>query len=350
MTDQKPFFIVGVPRSGTTLMAVLLNNHSQIHIGKVTVGEALLNLQRRIMENYGLNGDIRSRTNAERLLDALQAEELAWQFCQNVSDKVDEGLRCLITHAQADIVRCHGKTVWGNKSPFMLTEFPRLSHLMPGVRFIHVIRDGRAVALSRYDRRRIHPKLAIHSWKQMILKGQIDGEILGPDQYLEVRYEDLVEKPIEALCRVCAFLGVRFEQGMLDLSQAEVTAQPNAYVRPKLDQKKVNAWKEKLSPQQIEGLEAIAGDLLQVLGYTLQAYRPEGPFKALTPLEVMWYHQQLSMRDLLQARRVSMINQQLVEISTPLRTRVRRFLSESAAQFLSDRFIEQFRNPKIMID
>jgi hypothetical protein len=184
----------------------------------------------------------------------------------------------------------------------------------------------------------------------MILKGQIDGEILGPDHYLEVRYEDLVEKPVEVVCKVCSFLGVAFEKSMLDLSQAEATGQANAYVRPKLDQKKVNAWKEKLSPQQIEGLEAIAGDLLQVLGYDLQYYRPEGPFKALSPLEVMGYHQQLSWRDLLQAKRVSMINQQLVEISTPLRTRARRFLSESAAQFLSDRFIEQFRNPRIMID
>jgi hypothetical protein len=117
-----------------------------------------------------------------------------------------------------------------------------------------------------------------------------------------------------------------------------------------LDQEKVASWKEKLLPQQIERLEAIAGDLLQTLGYELQYYSPEGSFKTLSPLEVIWYHQQLSLRDLLQAKRVAMINQQLVEVSTPLPTRVRRFLSESATQFLSDRMIKQFRDSKLMMD
>jgi hypothetical protein len=345
-----PFFIVGVPRSGTTLMAVLLNNHSQIHIGKVTVGESLLRLQHTIMENYGLKGDIRTQTEAERLLRAIQSDEILWDFCQNVADKVGEGIRCLLAYAREDVLCRHKKRVWGNKSPFMLTEFANISHFMPGVRFIHVIRDGRAVALSRYDRRNLHPKFAIHQWKRMILKGQYDGRILGPEHYLEIKYEDLLEAPVEMLNRVCAFLEVEFEESMLDLSQTEAANQSNAYVRPKLDKKKVNAWQEKFRPQQIEALEQIAGDLLQALGYELQHYSVRGPFKALSPLEVIWYNQKLALNDLLQARRVSMINQQLVEISTPLQTRVRRFLSDSAAQFLSDRVIEQFRSPKILID
>jgi Sulfotransferase family len=350
MTNQSPFFIVGVPRSGTTLMAVLLNNHSQIYVGKIALGLSLLKLQRRIIESYVRHGDMRSRTAAAHLLEALKSEKLIWQFCQNVSHKADEGLCRLLAHAREDVVHRHGKMIWGNKSPFMLTEFPRIAHLMPGVRFIHVIRDGRAVALSRYERRNLPLKLAIHTWKQMILKGQIDGEILGLKRYLEIRYEDLINNPAPVLGRVCTFLGVEFEERMLDLSQAETTAQPNAYVRPKLDQDKAASWKEKLLPQQIERLEAIAGDLLQALGYELQCYSPEGSFKMLSPLEVIWYHHQLSLRDLLQAKRVAMINQQLVEVSTPLPTRVRRFLSESATQFLSDRMMEQFRDSKLLMD
>jgi hypothetical protein len=184
----------------------------------------------------------------------------------------------------------------------------------------------------------------------MILKGQYDGGILGPEYYLEIKYEDLLEAPVEMLSQVCAFLEVEFEESMLDLSKTEAANQSNAYVRPKLDKKKVKSWQEKFRPQQIEALEQIAGDLLQALGYELQHYSAKGPFKALSPLEVIWCNQKLALNDLLQARRVSMINQQLVEISTPLRTRVRRFLSDSAAQFLSDRIIEQFRSPKVLID
>lgn len=350
MTNQNPFFIVGVPRSGTTLMAVLLNNHSQIYVGKIDLGLSLLKLQRRLLESCVRHGDMRSRTAAEHLLEALKSEKLVWQFCQNVSHKVDEGLSRLLAHAREDVVRRHGKRVWGNKSPFMLTEFPRIAHLMPGVRFIHVIRDGRAVALSRYERRNLPLKLAMHTWKQMILNGQIDGEILGPKRYLEIRYEDLIANPAPVLSNVCTFLGVEFEERMLDLSQSEATARTNAYVRPKLDQQKAASWKEQLLPQQIERLEAIAGDLLQALGYELQYYSPEGAFKMLSPLEVIWYHQQLSLRDLLQTKRVAMINQQLVEVSTPLPTRLRRFLRESATQFLSDRMMEQFRDLKLMMD
>ncbi len=350
MPNQNPFFIVGVPRSGTTLIAVILNNHSQIHVGKIALGQSFLKLQRRIMESYGLNGDVRSRTAAERLLYAVKSEELVWQFCESVSDKVDEGLRSLLAHACEDMVSRHGKKIWGNKSPFMLTQFDQIDHLMPGVRFIHVIRDGRAVALSRQDRRGLDPRLSIHDWKQMILQGRIDGEILGPNHYLELKYEDLLENPVGVISQVCAFLEVEYEERMLDLSQSGVTDKDNSYVRPKLDKKKINTWQEKLPSQKIKALEMIAGDLLQALGYELQYYSPQGPFKALSPLAVIWYHQQLSLKDLVKARRISMINQQLTEISTPWPIRWGRFLRESAAQYLSDRVIEQFRNSRIMID
>lgn len=347
MTHENPFFIVGIPRSGTTLLAVLLNNHSQIHVGKVALGLSLLKLQRRLMESYGQNGDIRSRTATEHLLAALKSETLVWQFCQNVVNQGDEGLCSLLAHAREDVVQRHGKKIWGNKSPFMLTEFPRITHLMPRARFIHVIRDGRAVALSRYERRHLPLKLAMHIWKQSILQGQIDGDLLGPERYLAIKYEDLVEKPIQVVGKVCSFLNVAFEEQMLDLNQSEATHHPNAYVRPRLDQKKVDSWKEKLSPRIIEHLESIAGDLLQMLGYELRYHSPKGPFQSLSPLEVVWYHELFYLRDLLQAKRVSMINQQLVEVTTPLPTRVRRFLSASAAQFLSDRMLEQFRSSKI---
>ena len=329
-------------------MAVLLNNHSEIYVGKTARGQSLLKLHCHIMESYNLDGDVRSRTSAERLRQAVQSQELVWEMCQNVSDKVEEGLRSLLAHARVANARRHGKAIWGNKSPFMLNSIPQLTHLMPGVRFVHVIRDGRAVAQSRYSRRGFHPRLAIHEWKHMILQGRIDGEIVGPDRYLEVKFEELLNNPKEALIRVCNFLGVEFEEEMLDLDKAEATDQPDAYVKKKIDTSKINAWQDKFSGKQIEALESIAGDLLQALGYPLQYYSPEGPFKSLSPLAIIWYHQQLSLRDLLQPRRTTMINQQVVEISTPLLGRLRRFLSESAVQYFSARVIEHFKRRRIM--
>lgn len=349
MERKPPFFIVGVPRSGTTLMAVLLNNHSEIHVGKTTPAHGLLELHRRLMDGPGLDGDVRRHTPAERLRLALHSQALVWELCQNVADQTEEGLRSLLAHAREEVSRRHGKTLWGDKSPFMLNEMPLLSHLMPGVRFIHIIRDGRAVAQSRNRRRGHHPKLAIHEWKRMILQGRVDGEIVGPDRYLEVKYEDLLRHPREAVTRVCAFLGVEFEERMLDLGQAEGADQPEAYVGKQLDASKIEAWQDHLTRKQVEALECIAGDLLQALGYPLQSYSPEGPFRALSPLAVLWHHQQLSFRDLVQAKRTTMVNQRVVEISPRLATRLRRFIGESAARFLSDRLIEHFRKPRITV-
>ena len=350
MGQNAPFFIVGVPRSGTTLMAVLLNNHSKIYVGKTARGQSLLKLHRRMMESYNLDGDVRSCTLPERLRRAVQSQELVWEMVQNVSDKADEGLRSLLTHACDDQARREGKTIWGNKSPFMLNEIPQISHLMPGARFIHVIRDGRAVAHSRHSRRGYHPKLAIHAWKRMILQGRFDGEIVGPNQYLEVKFEALLEDPAEEVRRICRFLGVEFEACMLDLNRTQAVDQPRAYVQKTFDTSKINAWQTKLSVKEIEGLEAIAGDLLQVLGYELKCYPAEGLFKSLSPLKVIWYEQQLALKDLVQAKRVTMINQQIVELSTPFSVRLHRFLTESAAQYLSDRFLEHFRKRRIMVE
>ena len=345
---EKPFFIVGVPRSGTTLLAVLLNNHSEIYVGKTTPAHALLELHRRIMESYSLDSDVRCRTPAERLWQAVQTQELVREMCRNVSDKAEEGLRSLLAHACDDIVRHHGKMIWGDKSPFMLNYIPQLTHLFPGVRFVHVIRDGRAVAQSRHHRRGYPLRLAIDDWKCMILHGRIDGEIVGSNRYLEVKFEELLSKPQEVLTRVCNFLGVEFEEQMLDLGAAEATERPGAYVGKRFDTSKINAWQGKLTSKQIETLESIAGDLLQALDYPLQSYPAEGPFKSLSPLAVIWYHQQLSLKDLLQPRRTAMINQQMVEVATPLPGRLRRFLSESAAQYFSERVIEHFRRRRIM--
>src|SRR5690606_40276805 len=66
-------------------------------------------------------------------------------------------------------------------------------------------------------------------------------------------------------------------------------------------------------------------------------------FRSLSPLAVIWYYQQLSLRDLVRPRRSAMINQQVVEVSVPLPGRLRRFLSESAAQYLNERVIACFR-------
>jgi hypothetical protein len=101
-----------------------------------------------------------------------------------------------------------GKTRWGDKTPSYVRHLPLLADLFPGARFVHVVRDGRDVALS-FVRHYAGPRnvyTAAEHWLRSVEEGRRAGEALGPASYLEVRYEDLIAGPEAVLRGVCAFL------------------------------------------------------------------------------------------------------------------------------------------------
>jgi hypothetical protein len=167
-----------------------------------------------------------------------------------------------------------GKPRYGDKTPWFIMRITELSELFPESRFVHLIRDGRDVALSiremSWGPSRM-PALA-EFWAKRIRIGRTEGARLGPERYLELRYEDLVEDPAGELRRVCAFLDLDFREEML----AYPDRAPNAVLEREREQhrhlsktvtKGLRDWRTQMSPDDVAVFEAVAGRELAACGY-----------------------------------------------------------------------------------
>ena len=282
-------FIIGAPRSGTTLLRFMLDAHSQLAIPPET--------------GFFSRADTLSRNGAD--LDAFLhqithfPEHLpAWSDYGIDSDNLRTELERLKPFTVAGGFRAFyrmyatrfDKNRWGDKTPLHSRHVETIRHTLPEARFIHILRDGRDAALSLREMwfspgREIETQ-AKH-WRDWVVVARDAGA--GHPDYLEVRYEELIADPAAVLQRICAFIDLPYENKMLSyhlrvperlsehrtrlridgnvvvthekrLDQARLTMQPP-------DSSRVFAWKESMTEDERNRFEAVAGPLLRELGY-----------------------------------------------------------------------------------
>jgi hypothetical protein len=180
----------------------------------------------------------------------------------------------LVDSVFAALAAAQGKQRWGDKTPSYLLEMDTLWTLFPGCRFIHLVRDGRDVALSLQalswgsrDLLRV-----AQDWRWKVTMGRKMGRMV-PDHYLEIHFEDLVVSPRDTLQRVCEFIGERFEEAMLDYSDTAADAMPagslvwhSSSVRPP-DADKAGAWRTRMGRVDQALFDSVAGETLAMFGY-----------------------------------------------------------------------------------
>jgi hypothetical protein len=282
--DPNPYlFIIGSPRSGTTLLRRILDAHSQL---------AIIPESPWIFEFYkkrvGLSPDgLVTKDLAARLI-----EHPKFQFLE-ISN---EELSCLVeTSASANyslfisrlfehVGRALGKRRVGNKTPIFVRQIRSLHHLWPRAKYVHLIRDGRDVSLSVLDWKRKAARMkelfatwqddpvttAALCWERDVARGRAAGRLLKPELYHEVRYESLVARPAEEVEKLCSFLCVRYEPDMLEFHRGHTRSEPGVSskkagfpITPGL-----RDWKTQMPPDDLERFEAAAGELLVELGYS----------------------------------------------------------------------------------
>ena len=115
-----------------------------------------------------------------------------------------------------------GKSRWGDKTPAYLHHVNELLAIWPDARFIVLVRDGRDVALSivglPFGPNNVWA--AARCWAAGIRRGQ-ETERRHPDQVLTLRYEDLASEPRREVERICAFLGLAFDEEMLAIERTD---------------------------------------------------------------------------------------------------------------------------------
>ena len=265
--SEPPFFIVGSARSGTTLLRLILNAHPEVAVPP----------ESRFITELWRGAD---EVPVEPVLAAIVAHDRfeAWDV---PIEAVREELSGRSTASYADVItaphrayaRLNGKTRWGDKTPRYVEHIPFLGALLIDARFIHLIRDGRNVALSYADVP-FGPRTvtaAARLWAARVSAGISGGRPLG-ERYLEVRYEDLVEDAEGETKLICGFLGLEFDPGMLDYTErARAAVLPRASMyNPHVTERpmsKTRSWDQDMPDRHVQIFEATAGGLLSELGY-----------------------------------------------------------------------------------
>lgn len=281
--------IVGAPRSGTTLLRFILDAHPEIAIppetGFLTIGATLKGKGDKLRERF-----FHAVTNYPESSPAwpdfeISAEEFRSALEEIAPFDISEGFRAFYRLYAARF----GKSRWGDKTPIYCLSIDAIRRVLPEARFIHIIRDGRDVALSlRKMWFSPGPEMETQAayWRQYIEAGRQSG--LGRPDYLEIRYEHLIANTTETLERVCDFLDLEFDVSMLSfhtrtperlkehkgrmtgsgvmVTQEQRVRQQERTTQPP-DVSRLDVWKREMTAEERNKFESVAGDLLAGLGY-----------------------------------------------------------------------------------
>lgn len=284
-----PFFIVGCPRSGTTLLRQLLNAHPRLAIP----GES--HFIPHVCRGYpGPRSDREAQRLATRILRLRWVRD--WGVRLDPSAFAgDRSHGQILERLYSAWAYAHGKARWGDKTPQYAAAIPALLDIFPDARIIHIIRDGRDVALSLLDVRfgANNVFVAAREWKHYVTAGRRAGESLSPETYLEIRYEALLARPAETMSAVCTFIGEPFTDAVLrptvsppprQRHQARIGAGPTRRRAADIVRTNAGKWKSAMTPANRVLFESVAGDLLATLGY-----ETEGVTRHVSAVERGWW-------------------------------------------------------------
>jgi hypothetical protein len=274
-TRFDPVFVLGHARSGTSLTCRLLLDHLGVNFG--TESQFIIRHYQRL-RRYG---DLRDDRRLRCLLEEISRERFFERTRRNfgfVFD-VERAMRSIVNRTYTGVLHAifdqfaigKGMTRWGDKTPEYTRHLPVLRELFPTAQYIHVIRDGRDVALSAFNTG-FGPKSideAAREWAEQLSTIAEFGASLPSHDFLTIRYEDLLRQPAATLQEIGEFLGIANNAALIEAATPALRAQVRGD----------NAGKSSrlLSTRETECFEALAADVLERNGYTLRASRGARP-------------------------------------------------------------------------
>lgn len=281
--------LVGVPRSGTTLLRLMLDAHSQLAIPPETGFLALAD---------AWTATPPSPAQFVHAVTGFPEGMPAWPDFALSADDFARAVGALPTFTVAEGFRAFyrlyaarwNKPRWGDKTPLYAGRIDAIARLLPEARIVHVIRDGRDVALS-LARQWFSPGPDLETqaryWRDIVTHTRHLGRHVP--HYLEVRYEALIVNTEEVLREICDFIELPYEPSMrhdpkraaarlgehgarhdeagrLVLSH-EARARQQASTAGPINPSKAGAWRAHFTPEQAQVFDLVAGDVLRDLGY-----------------------------------------------------------------------------------
>lgn len=276
-------FVVGAPRSGTTLLRLMMDAHPDLAIPPET----------QFIHNLPLEGENHFNSKDFFLKTILQGER--WPHFQIDAELFQKEILSIKNFTFSEGLRRFyqlyadkfNKKRWGDKNPSYLLEMIRIQQLIPEAHFIHIIRDGRDVALSLRDLwwgpgNNLEAQAAF--WQNRIRDGQQQAQFCR--NYLEIRYENLLLNTHQELQKICSFLHLPYDSQMeryyeraperlqelvehTDEKGQKRTAYQSIHrlTQKPPDPSRIGHWKKVMTPEEQARYEKVAGNFLKNLGY-----------------------------------------------------------------------------------
>ena len=278
---SRPIFIFGSTRSGTSLLSRIIGAHPEIAI---PYESHLYNTFYPWLKYYG---DLNSAKNRERLVDDILSTDVMndWyprpdrKLALEAIDRFDfhgvvNGLMLAWTQGER-------KQRWGEKTPGHIFYWREILSGFPDAQVIHIVRDGRDVALS-LKQARFGPKHIYHLAKRWVNYLEMVDELkatLDENSFFEVHYEDLLSETEQVVQNICRFLGEDFAPEMLEFhtnSAPYMTDRKNQknLAKPILT-KNAGKWRTEMTPRELRIFEAVAGEMLDRYGYKMELTQPK---------------------------------------------------------------------------
>jgi len=270
-----PVFVVGSPRSGTTLLydTLLSSGGFALYLGESNIfnflaprfGDLSVPMNRRKMLDVWLN----SRLYRVSGLDRTKIEHEVTQHCRNAGD--------FLRIVMDELASQQGAHRWASNAPEEILHLRRIKETIPEALIVHMIRDGRDVSVSLSQKKYIRPfpwkerespEGAALYWEWMVRKGRAAAAWLGND-YIEVRFEELVSEPRSVFRRLGDFLDHDLNYERIHQNPVGAVARPNTSFRSGDTFNPLERWKKQLTPEQLCRVEALVGKTLAELGYEL---------------------------------------------------------------------------------
>ncbi|TML83302.1 MAG: sulfotransferase, partial [Actinobacteria bacterium] len=266
-----PVLVLGVRRSGTTLLRVMLDRHSELAVPDESYFvPQLADRHLRHVEPDEFVDDLRR-------IDTLAEWDVP---LDKVRARLDARMPigAAIATVYAVYAAERGKSRWGDKTPMYMQNLRLLERLFPDALFVHLVRDGRDAALSFLS---MPPGLMTETWMQPrsvatfacqwrteVRAARRLGRRVGDERYLEVRYEDLVGDVEPVLRRISDFARLPYEPEMTDYAgNVDVSTKPHQQSLRQPPTAGLRDWRLQMSPEDVGAFDQVAGDLLDELGY-----------------------------------------------------------------------------------
>jgi hypothetical protein len=267
--DTGLVFLCGFPSSGTDLLKNIMNAHPDVCIN----GE--FPFLHQLARTYGA---IVAAEKTQEVIAALQRIDVYHGFADLNPKLTPDRIKYSFAEIYAGMLSNKPRRWQGNKTPQNTEHIDALRVLFPKAKFIVIIRDVRDVALSWSNKWGKHKVLCAHKWNARMLRGSRLLQELDPDDFLLIKYEELLGDFENTTHKICDFLQIEYHESLKEFHKSvhHIVDGKLNYGRP-LIRHNASKWKTELSPKQIRRIEEVAFQSLRMFDYTITMTTEQRP-------------------------------------------------------------------------